>query len=90
LDDVLPKADCAVHGEVREGFTMQSKWREVARQTILKVVRDNRGKTEKEMRKLLAAAYPFGFRELHPYKIWLSELRKHGYGRKKQAAPLFD
>lgn len=30
-----------------------------------------------DRKKAIAAAYPFGPREYHPYKIWLSEQRKY-------------
>lgn len=32
--------------------------------------------TNAELLKLVDAAYPFGEREHHPYKVWLSERRK--------------
>lgn len=32
--------------------------------------------TEKEVRKAVSDAYPFGERAMHPYKIWLDESRK--------------
>jgi hypothetical protein len=34
------------------------------------------GKDEKEIRKALHDAYPFGPREYHPYKIWLDEIKR--------------
>jgi hypothetical protein len=32
--------------------------------------------TEKEVRQAVSAAFPFGIRSHHPYKIWLDESRK--------------
>jgi len=33
------------------------------------------GRPEHEIRAALRAAYPFGPRKHHPYKIWLDEIR---------------
>lgn len=52
---------------------MTSSWREYAKPIIAKVLAENKGKSEKEIRKALHDAYPFGEREYHPYKIWLDE-----------------
>jgi len=48
----------------------QSKWRARANSVIARVARDNPGATDGEMKDLLFAAYPFGHRGHHPYKIW--------------------
>lgn len=53
----------------------QSGWRNAARPIIAKVLADNAGKPEKEIRAALRDAYPFGKRRYHPYKIWCSEIR---------------
>lgn len=50
-------------------------WREHARPIIAKVLADNEGKTEKEIRKALREAYPYGQRSMHPYKIWCDEIK---------------
>lgn len=50
-------------------------WRDVARPIIAKAIAENLGKPEKEIRKALRRAYPFGERKYHPYKIWLDEIR---------------
>jgi hypothetical protein len=47
-----------------------------ARGIITQVLADNPGKEEKELRQLLSAAYPFGMRKYHPYKIWLDEIKR--------------
>jgi hypothetical protein len=50
-------------------------WRDRARPIIAQVLRDTAGKSEAEIKKALFDAYPFGPREYHPYKIWLSEIK---------------
>lgn len=54
----------------------QSRWRSQAAPIIQKVLLENRGRDEAEVRKLLSAAYPFGERKYHPYKIWLDEIKR--------------
>jgi hypothetical protein len=55
---------------------MTSPWRERARPIIAEVIERTRGKPETEVRAALRAAYPFGSRINHPYKVWLSEVAK--------------
>lgn len=50
-------------------------WREHCRPIIAKVLADNKGKSDKEIRKALQSAYPYGERKYHPYKIWLDEIK---------------
>ena len=50
-------------------------WREHARPIIAKVLADNKDKTEKEIKKALQLAYPYGQRAMHPYKIWCDEIK---------------
>lgn len=52
-----------------------SKWRERSLEVICKVMNDNPTAGPAELRKLLRAAYPFGQRKYHPYKIWCEEQR---------------
>jgi hypothetical protein len=54
-----------------------SRWRNAANQVITKVVSDNPGLPEHELRKKLSEAYPFGMRKFHPYKIWLSAINDY-------------
>lgn len=54
---------------------MKSGWREHAREVIIEVLKETEGKPEKEIRKALKDAYPFGARQWHPYKIWLDEIK---------------
>lgn len=51
-------------------------WREHCRPIIAKVLADNKDKSEKEIRKELQNAYPYGQRAMHPYKIWCDEIRR--------------
>jgi len=53
-----------------------SEWRERARAVIRQVIVDNPDANDAEFKKLLSAAYPFGKRESHPYKIWLNECKR--------------
>jgi hypothetical protein len=50
-------------------------WREHCRPIIAKVLADNKDKSEKEIRKALRDAYPYGERRMHPYKIWCDEIK---------------
>jgi hypothetical protein len=53
-----------------------STWREGCRPIIEKVLKDTKGQDEKEIRKALKEAYPYGTRKYHPYKIWLDEIKR--------------
>ena len=65
-------------------------WREQARMAIEETLSDIPfDADEKELRRVLRAAYPFGPRENHPYKIWCDEVRKTIVQRFKPL-PLFD
>ena len=50
-------------------------WADKAREVIAKVKRANPGVEGEELKKLLSAAYPFGERQYHPYKVWLKEVK---------------
>ncbi|HOQ48123.1 MAG TPA: hypothetical protein PK157_22645 [Bryobacteraceae bacterium] len=54
---------------------MQSRWRRAAAPIIARVLAENAGRPKAEVRAALRAAYPFGPREHHPYRIWLDEIR---------------
>jgi hypothetical protein len=54
---------------------MVSDWRTLAAPIIAKVLVETKGKPGTEVRAALRAAYPFGPREHHPYRIWLDEIR---------------
>lgn len=51
-----------------------SSWRKYAAPIVAKVISENQGKDEKEIRKALHDVYPFGERRMHPYKIWCDEI----------------
>lgn len=51
-------------------------WRDRARPIVKRALEETAGKPEKEIRAALLAAYPFGARQYHPYKIWLDEIRR--------------
>ena len=57
----------------------QSKWRKhsnmVIGRTITDAMREDPDMSEKELRRRISAAYPFGERAMHPYKIWCSAVR---------------
>lgn len=53
-----------------------SHWRNQAAIVIERVIQANPGATKKELRAALRAAYPFGPREYHPYKIWCDQVKK--------------
>lgn len=54
----------------------ESKWRAEAAKVIGDVLAANPGKDEKEIRRLLRDAYPFGEKRYHPYKIWLDQIKR--------------
>lgn len=70
---------------------MKNTWRDIARPLIYSILQQHADKTEKEKRKLLKDAYPWGERAMHPYKIWCDEvsiqLKKKKFGIKINAAP---
>jgi hypothetical protein len=67
---------------------MTRTWRSYATPLIRQVLKDNAGKTDKEIRKALREAYPWGERAMHPYKIWCDEIKvqlgKKLFGKKKK------
>ena len=52
-----------------------SNWRTYAADVIRKVIEKVGITDEKLLKKKLREAYPFGEKENHPYKIWLSECK---------------
>lgn len=52
----------------------QSRWRNIARPIIRRVIQENAGKPEADVRRALRVAYPFGMKKYHPYKVWLDEI----------------
>lgn len=45
-------------------------WSEDSRRIVGEVIAGYKGSDEKELRKLISAAYPFGERAMWPYKCW--------------------
>ena len=68
----------------------QHTWRDIAKPIIAEVLAENKGKDEDTIRKALREAYPYGERKYHPYKIWLSEIKRQlgrpGKSKKKKVA----
>ena len=65
-------------------------WRDSCRPIIAKVLADNKGNSEKEIRKALRDAYPFGQRARHPYKIWCDEIKRQRFQKPKFGAKKSD
>jgi hypothetical protein len=53
----------------------ESQWRVAARKAIQKAIADSAGKDDKDIRRAIKEAYPFGERARYPYKIWLDEVK---------------
>ena len=63
---------------------MSWTWRAASAPIIARVLAATAGQPAKEVRAALRAAYPFGVRRYHPYRIWCDEVRVQT-GRKKIA-----
>lgn len=65
-----------------------SYWRTKSRNVILAAIKDGRdqGLEGKALEKHVSAAYPFGERAMHPYKIWLNEFALLVKGERKLMA----
>ncbi len=62
----------------------RSRWRSLAAPIVAAVLEETKGQTEKEIRKALREAYPFGDRVNWPYKAWLKEVHiQRGTCRRK-------
>ena len=53
-----------------------SHWRNAAAPIIREIIQRVGIENEKALRKEISAAYPFGERDMHPYTIWLSEVKR--------------
>lgn len=53
-------------------------WRDMARPIIAAAIREGRAKALEgpALRKHVHTYYPFGERAMHPYKIWLDEMKQ--------------
>lgn len=54
----------------------ESRWRNWAAPIIARILAETVGQSDREIRKALRDAYPFGPRKYHPYKIWCDEIRR--------------
>lgn len=50
-------------------------WRDHARPIIARVIAEVGTQDRKALRAALRAAYPYGERRYHPYRIWCHEIR---------------
>lgn len=64
----------------------KSQWREKAASVIREVINEVGTEDEKALKKALREAYPFGPKAMHPYKIWLDEIKVQT-GQKETKAP---
>ena len=62
--------------QFKGNHSLTSRWRARAAPIIFKVLLDTAGLPMKDIRRALRAAYPFGPRKMHPYRIWLDEVRR--------------
>jgi len=64
---------------------MVGTWRNSARPRIAEVLKATQGQSEKDIRKALRDAYPWGDRMRHPYKIWCDEIKvQRGFKKNKR------
>lgn len=50
-------------------------WRDIAKDTIAPIEAEFHMRPFEEFKRALYAAYPFGLRQYHPYKVWCEEQR---------------
>lgn len=64
-------------------------WRERCRPLIARILSELEGADEKQIRKALRDAYPFGERRMYPYRAWLLEIKaqRGALKRKAEAVP---
>jgi len=56
---------------------MNSRWARIARRIIGETLaRLPADASERERRRALSEAYPFGERRYHPYRVWCREVRR--------------
>lgn len=63
------------------GTEDRMSWRERSATVIRKVLEETKGQPKEVVDKALFDAYPFGPRQYHPYKIWLSEIQVQRFGK---------
>lgn len=57
-------------------MSYESQWRARATPIIERVLAETKGQSDKAVRAALYAAYPFGPRAYHPYRIWNDEVAR--------------
>lgn len=57
-------------------MTHQSTWRSIAAPIIAEVIRTVGRDDPKALRRALREAYPWGVRDMHPYRIWCNEIHR--------------
>lgn len=62
-------------------------WREHCAPIIHEVLERTKDLPEKDIKAALKSAYPFGEKLHHPYKIWLSEIKKQRKQRTVKKQP---
>jgi hypothetical protein len=64
-----------------------TQWRAISARIVYDVLERTKGQTPAEIRKALKEAYPFGERAMHPYKVWLDEIRRQTKGKLSTRKP---
>jgi hypothetical protein len=68
--------NCGANGVVSGSDHMTTSiWRQRANKVIAESLKETEGQPIKDRIKAIRDAYPFGPREMHPYKIWLSAVK---------------
>jgi hypothetical protein len=68
-----------------------SRWTQRSNEVIARVLAElPPGADDAARRKAVSAAYPFGQREMHPYRQWCKAVRKALGPRRKKAMPKYD
>ena len=57
-------------------------WRSHCKPIIAEVLRETKGKSDKEIKKALCEAYPYGEKRRWPYTVWLDEIKRQ-QGKKR-------
>lgn len=68
---------------------MPKTWRNRAAPVIAKLLAENAGRTEKEIRSALRKAYPFERRQGWAYVVWLDEIKRQRRKRTMKARAPF-
>lgn len=58
-------------------------WRSIARDVVAEVLLRTFGQAEALITEELRKAYPFGPRRHHPYKVWLDEVQRQRFQRRR-------